>query len=92
MYPPLDKDCQLDLDCFIAMHLISCCGLREAIGLNVSSKSAFDTEESECEVNSPMCANVCSSSTPAEDGHTVSTAHPTIDVHCDQGLCLTYIP
>ncbi len=91
-YSPLDKTCQVDSDCFIAMHLISCCGLREAIGLNVSSKSAFDTEESSCDINRPMCNIICSSGTPAEDGHTVSPEHPTIDVHCDQGICLTYIP
>jgi hypothetical protein len=72
----------------VAMHTINCCGSRTAIGLNVSSQVSFNSAESVCP---PACTCV-SGPTTAEDGQSVSAAHPTISVMCTQNQCKTYIP
>jgi hypothetical protein len=87
-FPSLDKSCTTDSDCFVALHVINCCGTQTAIGLNVSAQVSFNAAESVCP---PACTCV-SEPTTAEDGNAVSSDHPTIAVMCTQGLCETYIP
>src|SRR6266566_3855 len=65
MFPPLDKSCQASSDCFVAEHMIDCCGTLEVIGLNVGAMSAFLSAETTCGPNRCQCDP---GPTEAEDG------------------------
>src|SRR2546430_15677212 len=54
-FPLLEKACTTAADCFIAQHMISCCGTMVAIGFNVSSKPAFTSSERKCDAAYPGC-------------------------------------
>jgi hypothetical protein len=87
-FPVLDKACTFASDCFIAYHMGDCCGSEIAIGLNVSTMSAFAAAEQACEAAFPPCG--CRGlPTRAEDGRSTDG---TIIVGCDQGLCRTSVP
>jgi hypothetical protein len=88
-FPALDKSCVAASDCFVADHMVSCCGTLTALGFNVASKSAFTTAESRCAAAYPGCG-CATGPTTAEDGR--STLDGTISVRCDTGVCATYVP
>src|SRR5512138_1713743 len=85
-FPSLEKACLVASDCFVAQHMISCCGTRIAVGFNVASEPAFTSAETTCAMAYPGCG-CASGPTKAEDGRT--TIDGTITVRCDTGLCRT---
>jgi hypothetical protein len=88
-FPVLDKACAVASDCFIADHVVSCCGTQIAIGLNVSTMTAFVAAEQACQAAYPSC-DCDVTPTMAEDGR--SSVDGAITVQCDQGLCRTSVP
>lgn len=88
-FPTLDKACSAPSDCFIAAHMMNCCGTRVAIGLNVSSQSAFTAAETACSNAYPACG--CAElPMQAEDGRREDMG--TIQVDCRDQRCFTYVP
>ena len=88
-FPDLDKTCSVPGDCFVAIHMINCCGTSVAIGLNVSSQSEFGAAEIACGDAYPACG--CAQfPTRAEDGRTEDMG--TIQVDCRDHRCFSYIP
>jgi hypothetical protein len=85
-FPPLDKSCNAPTDCFVARHMINCCGSLQAIGLNVGAMSAFSSAETACGGNACQCDPGW---TKAEDGRTENEG--VIDVECVTHVCLTYV-
>jgi hypothetical protein len=88
-FPSLEKACSLASDCFIAQHMVSCCGTMFAVGLSTKAMAAFTDAETKCEAAYPGCG-CAAGPTKAEDGRT--SADGTISVRCDTGLCQTYVP
>jgi hypothetical protein len=88
-FPSLDKACVAATDCFIAQHMISCCGTMKAIGFNVASQAAFTAAETKCAAAYPGCG-CAAGPTMAEDGRT--SADGTIAVRCANQVCSTYVP
>jgi len=88
-FPALDKACTVATDCFIAQHMIDCCGTFDAIGFNVASQAAFGSAETQCAMAYPGCG-CASRPTMAEDGRT--TVDGTISVRCESQQCRTYVP
>lgn len=87
VFPVFDKSCSHEADCFIAFHMINCCG-DLAIGYNISAQSAFSAAEKTCEAMYPACG--CAAPTKAEDGRT--QVQGEIMVRCSTGTCNTYVP
>ncbi len=89
-FPPQEKKCVAATDCYVANHMINCCGTMVAIGLNAAdTQGEFPYLEGKCEAAYPACG--CASlPTAAEDGRT--SADGTIMVECTSGLCATYVP
>jgi hypothetical protein len=88
-FPALEKACVEATDCFIADHLVSCCGTLIAVGLNTTSQSAFTAAETTCADAYPGC-ECAEEPTAAEDGRT--NLDGAIAVRCDAGLCRTFVP
>jgi len=89
VFPALDKTCTRASDCFIARHMVSCCGTLIAVGLNTSSQSVFETTEAACAADFPACG-CASQPTAAEDGRTEENG--TIEVDCREQRCTTFVP
>ncbi len=88
-FPLLDKTCSVASDCFVARHMINCCGTQVAIGLNVASESEFGPGETACASAYPACG--CAPLPPAaEDGRTEAAG--TIEVECVSQRCTTFVP
>ena len=91
VFPVFDKSCSRDADCFIALHMINCCG-DVAIGYDVGAQAAFTAvftaAEKTCETMYPACG--CAAPTKAEDGRT--EVQGKIMVRCAMGMCSTYVP
>jgi hypothetical protein len=88
-FPLLDKSCGAPTDCFVAVHMINCCGTQTAIGLNVSSQMAFTAAEASCAAAYPGCG--CAQfPTTAEDGR--SELLGPIQVDCRASRCVTFVP
>jgi hypothetical protein len=88
-FPALDKSCTQASDCFVARHMVSCCGTLVALGFNVASESAFTAAETACAAGYPGCG-CASQPTAAEDGRT--EVDGAIAVHCIAQQCLTFVP
>jgi hypothetical protein len=88
-FPPLEKACTVASDCFVAQHMVSCCGTLVALGFNVSAKPAFTAAEATCSMAYPGCG-CAQGPTKAEDGK--FDLQNTISVRCDTGLCRTFVP
>lgn len=85
--PPMNKSCRVDADCYVATHVIDCCGSVIQVGLNVAERDRFATAEQTCE--QALC--FCMPQYPeADDGRTQSASAP-IDVACCGGLCRTFV-
>jgi hypothetical protein len=88
-FPLLVKSCAAATDCFVANHMVDCCGTFTAIGLNVASQAAFTTAETACANAYPGCG-CAARPTMAEDGRTEDMG--PISVRCDNNLCRTFVP
>lgn len=88
-FPPLIKSCVAATDCFVASHMMDCCGTFEAIGLNVASQAAFTSAEAKCAAAYPGCG-CAARPTMAEDGRSEDMG--PISVRCDNNLCRTFVP
>jgi hypothetical protein len=86
-YPPLEKACAQDSDCFVAYYSPACCS-RLAVGLNKSSEAAFRPAEAACSAGFTCGCN--DGPAQAEDGRNEDLGASA--VHCDASLCRTYIP
>ena len=87
-FPVLHKSCGAPTDCFVARHMINCCGTRTAIGLNVASEAAFTAAEETCAQAYPGCG--CAEfPTTAEDGRSEELG--PIQVDCRAERCFTYV-
>ena len=85
-FPPLDKSCEASSDCFVAEHMINCCGALEAIGLNVAAMSAFLSAETTCGPNQCQCDP---GPTKAEDGRAIERG--VLEVQCVRHVCMTRV-
>lgn len=88
-FPGLDKACSYATDCFIARHMINCCGTQIAVGVNAADESSFAAAESACAAAYAACG-CAEQPTMAEDGRTENQG--AIAVRCDSGRCRTYVP
>ena len=68
-FPTFDKNCERADECFVAFHMVSCCGTQVAIGMNNLERDRFVADEARCEAQYPACG--CPPGpTQAEDGNT----------------------
>ncbi|HTN26585.1 MAG TPA: hypothetical protein VL180_02265 [Burkholderiales bacterium] len=88
-FPLLEKSCSVTSDCFIALHMVSCCGTQTAIGLATTSESEFTAAENKCEMAYPGCG-CAEGPTTAEDSRNETMG--TIQVECRAGACTTFVP
>jgi hypothetical protein len=86
---PFDRACGRSEDCFVANHMIDCCGTIRAIGMNKAEQTRFTTAERQCAATFPLCG--CSTDYTITDRGSVS-AMATIEVTCDHGTCSTFGP
>lgn len=88
-FPALDKQCEISTDCVVVQHTVSCCGTEIAIGIAAASRAAFASAETACAAGYPGCG--CAAlPTKAEDGRDVTSG--TIEVHCVDHLCASFVP
>lgn len=90
VFPTFDRACTTEADCFIAFHMINCCGTREALGLNSAEKQAFDDAESICSAQYPACG--CAQGPTKTDEGSTANDDAMIQVQCASGQCMTYVP
>lgn len=89
VFPTFSKACQADSDCVTKIHETNCCGSTVAIGVSEAASAAFDAAESACEAMYPGCG--CDGMGPvAEDGKTGTQSQ--IQVACQMGACMTFVP
>jgi hypothetical protein len=86
-FPSLDTGCNVQSDCFIALHTTDCCGSIAAFGVNASAKTQFQSAETSCGAGICECAP---KPTLAQDGRSV--ANGNIAVQCSNRTCLTWVP
>jgi hypothetical protein len=68
-FPAFDKICERADECFVAFHMVSCCGSQVAIGVSNVDRDRFAADEAVCESQYPACG--CPPGpTQAEDGNT----------------------
>jgi hypothetical protein len=89
-FPWLEKGCVAASDCFVANHMVDCCGTLTAVGLNVSAQAAFTTAETKCANAYPGCG-CAEGPTTTEDGKS-QLGGGTIEVRCETDLCRTFVP
>jgi hypothetical protein len=90
-FPTFDKTCERADECFIAFHMISCCGTQVAIGMSTVETDRFNADEARCEAQYPPCGCPVGP-TQAEDGHTTSD-NSQIVVQCTAARqCMTAVP
>jgi hypothetical protein len=82
-FPPYMKACSTVGDC-TTQDIYDCCTTYE-VGVASSQLQAFNLYEGVCENGLPKCG--CASPPVAEDGKTGN-----IQVECQGGQCLTYVP
>ncbi len=88
-FPSFDKSCNTVDDCALVFHQVDCCGNAEAWGINLSELPAFDEAEAICQSQYPGCG--CPNGPPlAEDGN--SAWNDAIDVKCEGGQCMSFVP
>jgi hypothetical protein len=84
------KTCASSGDCIQQLIYVDCCGSQEAIGVSVSQQQTFQAFEKACNPVVPACE--CKGDpTIAEDGKPVLPDAP-IQVGCNSGLCMTFVP
>jgi hypothetical protein len=88
-FPTFDSSCQIDGDCALEFHQVSCCGTRVAVGVAVSASAAFAVAETSCEKMYPGCG-CAQEPTKADDGKTGD--EKLIKVQCKTGGCYTFFP
>ncbi|MCB9701048.1 MAG: hypothetical protein H6711_04090 [Myxococcales bacterium] len=87
VFPDFDKSCVTAEDCVIVLHT-DCCGPL-ALGLNKGEADAFADAEAIC---GPQCPPLgCNHPTIAEDGG-MALQDSDVQVHCDGGACMTFVP
>ena len=85
-----DKSCVTADDCAIGVSAVDCCGTAYHAGINRSEEQRFAEWWDQCRAGLVMCG--CPSMAPrAEDGNSVSEPDG-IQVRCDDGACMTYVP
>jgi hypothetical protein len=89
-FPSFDKSCNADADCSLVFHQVNCCGTKTAIGINNNEAASFAAAEAVCESQYPACG-CAEGPTTAEDGKTPDPSG-MIQVHCDAGLCKSFVP
>jgi len=67
-FPTFDKTCERADECFIALHMTSCCGTQAAIGMSNVERDRFDADEARCDAQYPLCGCPVGP-TQAEDGN-----------------------
>jgi hypothetical protein len=89
VFPAFSKTCTVDGDCVTEIHQTDCCGSTVAIGVSQSASVTFDAAEKACEAMYPGCG--CAGTGPvAEDGKLGSESQ--IQVACQMGACMTFVP
>lgn len=90
-YPSFDRSCSQSGDCVIAFHTTSCCGAEHAMGIKASEKARFDSLESTCVGQLPLCG--CFSETlTLDDGQTTLDKRNSVQVECRNQVCTTFLP
>lgn len=85
-----DKGCDGTGDCVIVYLSLDCCGTTLAAGVHASEEERFNAAWEECLLELPMCG--CPSGPPvAEDGESTMELD-SIEVECDGGKCMTFVP
>ena len=87
-YAPFSKACRDTRDCTMFSHVVSCCGDRVVIGLQVDGVDAFAASELACRQAYGDC-DCEREPARAEDGNDDTSGE--IIVHCDHGECSTYV-
>jgi hypothetical protein len=88
-FPTFSKACAADSDCVVEIHRTNCCGSTVAIGVSASAGAAFEVAEKACDAMYPAC-NCFGMGPVAEDGKLGTLGH--IDVSCQMGKCMTFVP
>jgi hypothetical protein len=90
-FPTFDKRCERADDCFVAFHMVSCCGTQVAIGMSNIERDRFAADEARCDAQYPECGCPVGP-TQAEDGRT-AIDNSQIVVQCTvDRQCMTAIP
>lgn len=80
-------------NCIIVMHEATCCGPREAIGINHSARQQFEADEAAWQATCPKCGCPTNPDVIAQDGNTGPAQN--VQVKCDlsggaPGKCRTF--
>jgi len=86
----VDRSCATASDCVAVSHTSNCCGQAVVIGIRVSSQSAFQTLEAQCDATYPACG--CAAGQPTTDDGSRLAFSGTAGVTCLQGKCTTFVP
>ena len=86
-FPLLERSCTDQADCDVGLHQIDCCGTLQAIGINISSRTAFDHVEQACRAEFPACG-CAPQGIQTDDGLGFDLTQ--VDVACDIGICRTF--
>jgi hypothetical protein len=89
-FPPFDRSCATVTDCFIAIHVVDCCGSTVAMGLSTAERTGFAADEARCAAMYPGC-RCAPAPVQADDGNTAESTRQ-VSLHCDQGRCATTAP
>ena len=82
------RSCSKDSECFVAEHWAGCCHI-DAVGLNVTEKTAFSSFETSC--GGPPACGCCCDRVFTESGMTVASG-TAVSVRCVAGMCTTSSP
>jgi hypothetical protein len=86
-FPSFERGCVDVLECYIAMHMVDCCGTLRAMGISADEETRFLEAEAICVGMYPACGCASNLST-ADDGTTsVDGSPPRVD--CLAGVCTT---
>ena len=89
-FPTFDKTCERADECFVALHMVSCCGTQVAIGMNTTERDRFNADETRCDAQYPGCGCPVGPTT-AEDGN-MTINNNEIVVQCTAARqCMTAI-
>jgi hypothetical protein len=82
--------------CVAVLHEVTCCGARQALGIDRSAKPDFDEAEKAWEATCPQCECPVNPGVVAQDGKTGPA--DKVQVKCDlsgpslTGRCMTFFP
>jgi hypothetical protein len=89
-FPTFDKTCERADECFIALHMVSCCGTQVAIGMSNIERDRFDADETRCDAQYPPCGCPVGP-TQAEDGNSTINDNQIV-VQCTPARqCMTAV-